>query len=69
MSKESTRCSFQQVVDILQNSESDEGEFSKDYLSLDSSDDYVEAAWSESENGDSENKRQCVGRRGHAYAP
>jgi hypothetical protein len=43
-------------VDILQNSESDEGEFSKDYLSLsDSSDDYIEETLGET--GDSENKR------------
>lgn len=47
------------MVNILQNSESDEGEFSKDYLPLsDSSDDHIEEALSESESGDSENQRQ-----------
>ena len=60
-----TRYSVQQVVDIIQNSDSDEGEFHDDYPS---SDDYVEAL-SESESDDSENERQNVARRSRTRAP
>ena len=58
------------MVVILQNSESDEGEFSKDYLSLsDSSDDFLDEALSESESSDSENERLSVGSRGACLWP
>lgn len=63
----STCYSVPQVVDTLQSSESDEGEFSKEYLSLsDSSDDFFDEALreSESESGDSENERLSGGSRG-----
>lgn len=56
------------MVDILQTSEYDEGEFSKDHLSLsDSSDDYEEAL-RQSQSGDSKTK-DSVGRRRRACAP
>ena len=56
----SSHYSVQQVVEILQNSESEEGKFSKDNLSLsDSGEDCIDLALSESESGDSENQRQC----------
>lgn len=46
------------------------GQFSKDYLSLpDLRDDYVDEALSENENGDSENVRQSVGRKGAMPVP
>ena len=49
-----TRFTVQQVVDILQNSDSDEGEFDQEYVSLsDSSDnDYVDEALNESDDSD-----------------
>lgn len=59
--------SVQQVVDIIPNSKSDEGEFSKGYLSLSySSDDCIEETLGESH--DSENERQSVKRREFACA-
>lgn len=45
------------MVNILLNSESDEGEFNKDYLSLyDSIVNYIDEALSESESGDSKSE-------------
>jgi hypothetical protein len=66
--KWSTRYSVQQVTDILQNSASDEGAFSKEFLSLsDLSDNFLDEALSKSESGDSENERQGVGSQGWGW--
>lgn len=59
--------SVQQVADILQTSEPDDGEFSKDHLSL-----LIQVttmkALSQSERGDSKNQRQGW-KKGRACAP